>query len=61
MTAVMEAPPPSNIATIDHLSFSSLKTFTLCPRKWAFKNLEHAVEEFKPSIARVWIGVSHGD
>jgi CRISPR/Cas system-associated exonuclease Cas4 (RecB family) len=48
-TAALEAAPAPSINTIDHLSHSSLKTFALCPRKWAYRNLENAEEEFKPS------------
>ncbi len=32
-------------ATIDHLSHSQIQTFILCPRKWTYEKVEHAVKE----------------
>lgn len=48
-SAVLEAPSPLSPATIDHLSFSSIKTYATCPRKFAYRYLENVPEEFKPS------------
>ena len=49
-SAVLEAPPPPLSPTqMDHISFSSLKTYQTCPRKFAFRYLENVPEEFKPS------------
>ena len=48
-SAVLEAPPPLSQSTLDHLSFSSIKTYATCPRKFAFKYIEVVPEEFKPS------------
>ena len=48
-SAVMEAPPPVSPATLDHISYSSVKTYQTCPRKFAFKYIEQVPEEFKPS------------
>ena len=50
-TAVLTAPAPScaDVAALDHLSFSSIKTYATCPRKFAFKYIEQVPEEFKPS------------
>ena len=48
-TAVLEAPPPTLPSQLDHISFSSIKTYQTCPRKFAFHYLEKVPEEFKPS------------
>jgi len=48
-SAVLEAPPPISPAQMDHISFSSIKTYATCPRKFAFKYIERVPEEFKPS------------
>jgi len=48
-SAVMEAPPLMSPATMDHISFSSIKTYQTCPRKFAYRYLENVPEEFKPS------------
>jgi len=46
-SAVLEAP---RIASeLDHISFSSIKTYQTCPRKFAFKYIEQVPEEFRPS------------
>ena len=45
----MEAPPLVSSATLDHISYSSVKTYQTCPRKFAFKYIEGVPEEFKPS------------
>ena len=34
---------------IDHLSFSSIRTYQACPRKFAFKYVEKQPEEFTPA------------
>ena len=46
---VLEAPPPKAVPRLDHLSFSSIKTYQACPRKFAFKYVEKRPEEFTPS------------
>lgn len=48
-SAVIEAPHSIAPATLDHISFSSIKTYQTCPRKFAFKYIEHEPEKFKPS------------
>ena len=48
-SAVLEAPPPMSPMQMDHISFSSIKTYAACPRKFAFKYIEKIPEEFKPS------------
>ncbi len=48
-SAVMEAPSTVSTATLDHISYSSVKTYQTCPRKFAFKYIEQVSEEFKPS------------
>ena len=45
-TAVLEAPPP---VMLDHISYSSIKTYQTCPRKFAYKYIEQVAEEIKPS------------
>ena len=47
--SVLEAPPPKSVPRLDHLSFSSIRTYQSCPRKFAFKYLEKVPEEFTPS------------
>lgn len=39
-------PPP---ATLDHLSWSSIKTYASCPRKFAYRYIEEAAPEFVPA------------
>jgi CRISPR/Cas system-associated exonuclease Cas4 (RecB family) len=46
--AVAEAPPQSALQ-MDHISFSSLKTYATCPRKFAYRYVDNVPEEFKPS------------
>ncbi|MEI6233315.1 MAG: PD-(D/E)XK nuclease family protein [Planctomycetota bacterium] len=46
VTCVAAAPPRAVVSSLDHVSFSSLKTYQTCPRKFAFKYMEHAEEEF---------------
>lgn len=41
--------PPKFASEIDHLSFSSIKTYQACPRKFAFKYVEKQPGEFTPS------------
>ncbi len=48
-SAILEAPPPQSTTQMDHISFSSIKTYQTCPRKFAFKYIEAVPEEFKPS------------
>src|SRR6185295_4095891 len=50
-TAVLTepAPPCSAAVTLDHLSWSGIKTYATCPRKFSFKYIEQVPEEFKPS------------
>ncbi len=48
-SAVLEAPPPLSPTQMDHISFSSIKTYQTCPRKFAYHYLENVPEEFKPS------------
>ena len=48
-TAVLDAPPKAGPVHFDHISFSSLKTYQTCPRKFAFKYIDQVPEEFKPS------------
>ena len=48
-TCTSEAPPTKSAVAIDHLSFSSIKTYQACPKKFAFKYLEKLPEEFTPS------------
>ena len=45
----IETPPLKTAVLFDHLSFSSIKTFQSCPRKFAFKYVEKRPEEFTPS------------
>ena len=46
---VLEAPSTKPAVVLDHLSFSSIKTYQSCPRKFAFKYVEKLPEEFTPS------------
>ena len=48
-TCAAENPSVKPSTSLDHLSFSSIKTFQACPRKFAFKYLEKVPEEFTPS------------
>ena len=51
-TAAVAAAPSSVTGAavpLDHLSFSSLRTFSLCPRKFSYRYIEHAPEECVPS------------
>jgi len=47
--AVAEPPPLLSPTQMDHISFSSIKSYQTCPRKFAFKYIEQVPEEFKPS------------
>ena len=44
--AAAPAPPCRSAATLDHLSWSSVKTYATCPRRFAFRYIEQASEEF---------------
>src|SRR5258708_1423842 len=46
---VAESPPPILPSELDHLSWSGIKTYQTCPKKFEFKYLERAPEEFKAS------------
>src|SRR5436190_9862888 len=50
-TVLAAAAPPSPVSAVhlDHLSWSGIKTYQTCPRKFEFKYLERAPEEFKAS------------
>src|ERR1039458_4806998 len=48
-TCALEAPPPKAMPQFDHLSFSSIRTYQACPRKFAFKYVEKHPGEFTPS------------
>lgn len=50
-TAVLTepAPPCSAAVTLDHLSWSGIKTYATCPRKFSYKYIEQVPEEFKAS------------
>ena len=48
-TGTLEVPSKKCAIAIDHLSFSSIKTYQACPKKFAFKYLEKLSEEFTPS------------
>ena len=47
----LAAPTPSCavVAPFDHISYSSIKTYATCPRKFAYRYVENVPEEFKPS------------
>lgn len=45
---VLPAAIPSGL-TLDHLSWSGIKTYSDCPRKFAFKYVENAPVEFVPA------------
>ena len=47
-TAVLE-PPPKTASLPDHLSFSSIRLFQNCSRRWAYRYYEQVPEEFKAS------------
>ena len=50
MTSVIATEPTSHVTSLmDHLSFSSIKTYQSCPRKFAFRYIEKVPEEFKPA------------
>lgn len=46
---VLEEPSVKPAFALDHLSFSSIRTYQACPRKFAFKYLEKVPAEFTPS------------
>src|SRR5579862_267485 len=47
MTA-LEAPP--DLSTVfDHLSWSGIKTYSTCPKKFSYRYIEQIPEEFKPA------------
>ena len=48
-TALMEPPPVTHPIQLDHLSWSGIKTYQTCPRKFSFQYIEQVPEEFKPS------------
>src|SRR5437868_1560801 len=48
-TCALEAPSTKPAIALDHLSFSSIRTYQSCPRKFAFKYVEKLPEEFTPS------------
>src|SRR6266700_3994575 len=48
-TCTLEVPTSKPSIRLDHLSFSSLRTYQACPRKFAFKNVDGVPEEFTPS------------
>jgi CRISPR/Cas system-associated exonuclease Cas4 (RecB family) len=50
-TAVLSEPaPPCSVAVpLDHLSWSGIKSYATCPRKFAFRYIDQVPEEFKPS------------
>lgn len=44
--AAAPAPPCRSAATLDHLSWSSVKTYATCPRRFAFRYIDQVPEEF---------------
>lgn len=48
-TRTLEGTSIKPVIALDHLSFSSIRTYQACPRKFAFKYLEKVPEEFTPS------------
>jgi RecB family exonuclease len=48
-TCTLEEPSIKRSISIDHLSFSSIRTYQSCPRKFALKYIEHVREEFTPA------------
>ena len=51
-TETLEAPPRAVVggaSSLDHLSWSSLKTYASCPKKFEFKYIDRVPEEFKAS------------
>jgi RecB family exonuclease len=49
ITCALDAPSVKPSIWLDHLSFSSIKTYQACPKKFAFKYIELVPEEFTPS------------
>jgi RecB family exonuclease len=52
MTPTAVAASPPNVATVpllDHLSWSGIQTYRTCPRKFQYRYLLHAPEEFIPA------------
>jgi CRISPR/Cas system-associated exonuclease Cas4 (RecB family) len=49
MFAVADPAPLKTASDLDHISFSSIKTYQSCPRKFSYRYIEHVPEEFKPS------------
>ena len=50
MLAIEEAPPSvSHSVQMDHLSFSGIKTYLTCPKKFQYKYIDQIPEEFKAS------------
>jgi len=47
--AAAPAPPCRPVAMLDHLSWSSVKTYATCPRRFAFRYVEQVPEEFTAS------------
>jgi putative RecB family exonuclease len=45
-SAVLDAPAP---VKLDHLSFSGIKTYQTCPKKFQYKYIDQVPEEFKAS------------
>jgi len=43
------APSPVSAVQLDHLSWSGIKTYQTCPRKFRFKYIEQVPEEHKAS------------
>jgi CRISPR/Cas system-associated exonuclease Cas4 (RecB family) len=48
-TAVLEPAPSCSAVPLDHLSWSSIKTYATCPKKFEYKYVTQAPEEFKAS------------
>jgi CRISPR/Cas system-associated exonuclease Cas4 (RecB family) len=44
--AAAAAPPCQPAVSLDHLSWSSLKTYSTCPRRFAYRYIEQVPEEF---------------
>ena len=49
ITCVLKAPSIKPSISLDHLSFSSIRTYQVCPKKFGFKYLDKVPEEFTPS------------
>jgi len=48
-TLASVADPPSAVASLDHISFTSLSLYRNCPRRFYYRYVEKAPEEFVPA------------